>query len=334
MQAGGSVVITQGLTYEDAKAVALDVAKSVYADLAPKALEVARERAEQIADKYLGELNDHYKEGIAKANDPGFQRALHAVQVEFASTGDEELGDLLVQLLVDRTRQDQRNIMQIVLSESLTTAAKLTSQQLSILALAFVLRYSLNRKVVNNDTFGAYLDEHVRPFLPLGAIGRATFQHLEYAGCGSIQVTSAPFSQVFLASYTGLFAEGFDWEEIERRGISIGRDRRMFTTCVNDPSKAQVNAMTEDVLAELMKQYSVPPEDQEKIKALFNSNRFDDARVKSRIIAMRPYMAELFSVWDDSDLKAFTLTSVGMAIGHANLKRLVGEFGDLAIWVN
>jgi hypothetical protein len=28
------------------------------------------------------------------------------------------------------------------------------------------------------------------------------------------------------------------------------------------------------------------------------------------------------------------LTSVGISIGHANIKRLVGEFAKLSIWIN
>jgi len=33
-------------------------------------------------------------------------------------------------------------------------------------------------------------------------------------------------------------------------------------------------------------------------------------------------------------MKKFTLTSLGIAIGHANIKRLIGEFANLSIWIN
>lgn len=42
----------------------------------------------------------------------------------------------------------------------------------------------------------------------------------------------------------------------------------------------------------------------------------------------------LFETWSESAMKNFTLTSVGIAIGYANIKRLVGEFANLSIWIN
>ncbi|WP_376778330.1 LPO_1073/Vpar_1526 family protein [Stutzerimonas nitrititolerans] len=45
-------------------------------------------------------------------------------------------------------------------------------------------------------------------------------------------------------------------------------------------------------------------------------------------------MESVFDTWSDSPMKSFTMTSVGMAIGHANIKRLVGEFASLSIWIN
>jgi hypothetical protein len=62
--------------------------------------------------------------------------------------------------------------------------------------------------------------------------------------------------------------------------------------------------------------------------------KMSDNEIKEKIIAIRPYMAEVFETWTNSSLQTFTLTSVGIAIGHANIKRLIGEFADLAIWIN
>ena len=50
--------------------------------------------------------------------------------------------------------------------------------------------------------------------------------------------------------------------------------------------------------------------------------------------AIRPYMSGVFETWSESAMKNLTLTSVGIAIGHANIKRLVGEFSNLSIWIN
>jgi hypothetical protein len=43
---------------------------------------------------------------------------------------------------------------------------------------------------------------------------------------------------------------------------------------------------------------------------------------------------QYFDTWDGSEMNQFTLTSVGIAIAHANIKRLVGEFANLSMWIN
>jgi hypothetical protein len=52
----------------------------------------------------------------------------------------------------------------------------------------------------------------------------------------------------------------------------------------------------------------------------------NDSEIKDKCIEISPYMSTLFETWSGSAMKNFTLTSVGIAIGHANIKRLVGEF--------
>lgn len=56
----------------------------------------------------------------------------------------------------------------------------------------------------------------------------------------------------------------------------------------------------------------------------------NDTEIKEKCIASRSYMAGVFETWSRSAMKNFILTSVGIAIGHANIKRLVGEFTDLS----
>jgi hypothetical protein len=51
------------------------------------------------------------------------------------------------------------------------------------------------------------------------------------------------------------------------------------------------------------------------------------------VIKAREYMKVIFDTWT-STMGHFTLTSVGIAIGHANVKKQTGEFTNLSIWIN
>jgi len=335
IQAGGNVTITKtGLTYAEVRDVALDVFRANFYELAGVAKETAKARAEEITEEFLSKLQKEHPAGLEKSHDPDFQYALFTVQKEYARNGDKDLGDLLVDLLVDRSKQEQRNILQIVLNESLSTAPKLTENQLAVLAVIFLFRYTQNLGVGNHQMLAEYLDKHVAPFASKVVKNMACYQHLEFSGCGAIGLGTTSLEFILGTTYQGQFLKGFDEKEITDRGVSIGLDPRFFIPCLNDSSKVQVRANSKELLDKASEAHAITAEDRAKISALFDVGKMNDTEIKDKCIEIRPYMSGLFETWSGSAMKNLTLTSVGIAIGHANIKRLVGEFSDLSIWIN
>src|SRR5690554_2757799 len=332
IQAGRDVYV--GVTADEARNIALDVAKVTLYELSGTARQTASDRVEEITNKVIEKLEKDFPAGLLKAEDPDFQYSLLTVQKEYARNGDDDLGDLLVDLLVDRSKQDNRNILQIVLNESLATAPKLTDTQLSCLAIIFLFRYTQNHGIGNHAMLGEYFDKHVQPFNGRLVKNSASYQHLEFTGCGSIQMGEITLEDILGQLYQGLFLKGFDSTEIEERGITVGHDPRFFIPCLNDSTKLQVRANNKEALDKNLDAFSIQDNDREKIIALLNHGKMNRQEIRDKCIQIRPYMKEIFDVWSESPMKSFTLTSVGMAIGHANIKRLIGEFADLSIWVN
>jgi hypothetical protein len=333
IQAGGNITIT-GLTYAEVRDVALDVFKANFYKLAGVAKETAKARAEEITEAFLSKLQQENPDGFEKSDDPDFQYALFTVQKEYARNGDKELGDLLVDLLVDRSKQEQRDILQIVLNESLITAPKLTESQLAALAVIFLFGYTQNVNVGNHQMLAEYLDKHVTPFTSKLVKSIACYQHLEFSGSGAIGIGERNLESLLGTVYQGQFLKGFEEEEVANMGISIGLDPRFFIPCLNDPSKLQVRANSKELLDRAFEAYAITVEDCTKISALFDVGKMNNSEIKDKCVEIRPYMSSLFEIWSESAMKNFTLTSVGIAIGHANIKRLVGEFANLSIWIN
>jgi hypothetical protein len=165
IQAAGNVVVNNGLSYTEVRAVVMDVFRSNFLQLAGEAKDVARQRAEEITDKFLAKLQMENPAGLSQAPTPDFQYGLFSVQRDFARTADVNLGDLLVDLLVDRTKHPHRNMLQIVLNECLLVAPKLTNEQLSALAIVFLLKYCSSSGIVTFQQLSAQLDKFVRPFI-------------------------------------------------------------------------------------------------------------------------------------------------------------------------
>lgn len=327
------IVIHQGLSYSDVRAVALDVFRANFYELVGKAHEIAGARAAEITEDFLKKLQAENPSGFTKAEDPAFQRALFTVQQEYAGTGDKDLGALLVDLLVDRSKHEQRDILQIVLNESLSTAPKLTNDQLAALAVIFIFKYTRNYSVGNHEMLGRYFDELVLPFADKLSQSNSCYQHLEYSGCGSIGMGEVGLVQVLKVHYQGMFLKGFEAVEVAQK-ISIGLDQRFFMACLNDTTKHQVRATSKEALNKLLDLHSIGQEDRTKITSLFDQGLMSDEEVINKCVSIRPYMEQVFTTWASSSMKNFTLTSVGIAIGHANVKRLVGEFANLSIWIN
>lgn len=332
IQAQGDVTII-GVTPSDVLNIANQVFEANFYKLSSIAHDIATARAKELVDLYLGKLIVENPDGLKKANDPDFQYSLFTAQKEYARTGDKNLGELLVNLLIDRSKEDQRNLIQIVLSESLAVAPKLTDDQLAALSMAFFFNH-VQMNVSSHEQFGNSLDRNIAQFVPKIIESNACYQHLEFSGCGSVFIGN-DLEQIIGITYQGLFLKGFELSEITSAEISIGFDPRFFQQCINDNSKIQVTALNEQSLKVNFDKYGIMDSDREKIANLFSKTKMDNTEIRSKCIEIRPYMIELFEKWKNSNIRALKLTSVGIAIAHANIKKTTGDkFADLSIWIN
>ena len=55
--------------------------------------------------------------------------------------------------------------------------------------------------------------------------------------------------------------------------------------------------------------------------------------IKTILLDAIPEMEKIFDVWNKSSFNQLELTSVGIAIAHANYRRKTGETMDLSIWI-
>jgi hypothetical protein len=329
-------IIQSGITYSDAREIALDVYKANYLKLSENAAQVARQRAEELTDQFLNKLKERNADAIASMESPGMQHAMFSAQKDYARTGDKDLESLLVDILVDRAGTAERSIEQIVLDEALQIAPKLTAEQMDALTVNFLISRTQNTTVQSLETFLGYLDLNIAPFVTTLASNTSCYEHLEYTGCGSLTPIGGikPISQLYKQIYHGLFVKGFDDEAWKER-FPDRPDllKWAVVTCQQDSSKFQISAMNEDVLKTLCEQHSVSSDDLDKIKQLFNFSPMTDVVVKDYITGARPELQKLFDAWENSQISKMTLTTVGIAVAHANFRRRTGQKLDLSIWV-
>lgn len=326
--------ITVGLSYDEFKAIAQDVFDANFYKLSGIASETAKDRADKIVNQFLTELKEKNPEGLNIAQDPDFQYSLYNVQKEYARTGDKDLGDILVDILVDRTKETNRNIKQIVLNECLETAPKLTKHQYSALSVIFIFKYTKYRRMISLDEFTKYINHVISPFVPSLLKSATCYQHLAYAGCGTIGIGSASIENILLKRYPGLFVKGFRQENISHLLDEEPKLSQIISPCLRDPNLLQISAVDESTIREIASPLGIESSTIDKLIQVQKNHMMNDKEVKDYSISAHTCMKDLYDVWDNSYMKNLTLTSVGIAIGHANIRRVTGDEFDLSIWIN
>ena len=208
---GSDVTVNQyGLKYSDIKDVAMDVFKSNFYDLGEKVEKLVNERAEEIINKYLKRLEEESPESIKNTEDPDVRFSIYEVQKSYARLGDKEISDLLVDILIQRTMNPDESFKKLVLNEAITVIPKLTTKQIDVLSLIYLVKYLLfipEFKIPFN-----HYNSVIQPFLTRIDIpnNQMVYQHLQYSGCVSISIGSSDFETIMIHKFPHLFRNSGD----------------------------------------------------------------------------------------------------------------------------
>lgn len=340
IQTGGSAdnaVINQtnnyGLSVEEVRSVAQDAFRADFVQLLGQAGDIAEARANRIVERFLDRLQAENPTGLNQANTPDFRYALFTAQKAQARSGDENLEELLVELLVERSREQQRNLQQIVLNEALEVVSRLTDEQVAALSLSFVIRRVSSENILHLERFFEFMDEVAKPFVPKAKLSAASFSHLAFTGCGVVQMTEASLSECFRFFYPGLWQEGFTENDPIFRKLSV-QGRQLVRPSPHAKDKLEVVAGSVGLAEKYQQSMLYDPGQRDLLKQLQNKARLSPEVIRERCVSARPYMAELFDLWNNTGMKNFEPSSVGIAIAHANVSRLMPNFPPLSVWIN
>lgn len=335
IQAENVNVYNTGITYSDAKEIALDVFKTNFIQLKNEAAQIATERAEEITENILKTLNDKHPESLKEFEQPAMQDALFTAQKEYAKSGNKDLGDLLVDIIVDRANVSKRNMLQIVLDESLTIASKLTVEQLDTLTLNFLLTRTRQMGIRNYIDFQNYLNTNIFPFVDNLITDKEHYNYLEYLRCGHIRTGNyGQLENNLRKTYKGFFSKGFTNEEFDKEfEENKPNTLDLIIPCFHDNTKLQIGVLDDEILDQQMTERGFEDEQKKKLKAFFNKTTLTQNEIKEKLVAFNPKMQKVFDVWKNSYFNKFELSHVGIAIAHANYRRRTGETMNLSIWI-
>ena len=328
-----SITINAGLSIAHVKEIALEVFEQNFYKLAGVAKETANQRAKEITEQFLSELAEKNPDGLKAAEDPDFQYSLFQAQKEYARCGDKELGDILVDILVDRSREEERSLLQTVLNESLLVAPKLNSIQLDIIACCFNVAYTRNLSIGNIQMFADYLNNAVLVFADSIGAKDSNYQHLEYVGCAAIRTGSRDIVKILMQTYKAIFCKGYERDMLRDIADKNPSVWNVMIPCLHDANLIQAKGMDDDAIESLCEKENISQTNIDKLIKINNQHMMNKQEAVEFLKSICPKFEKFLEDVNKTPFKRIALTSVGIAIAHAHSRKKVGFDADLSIWI-
>lgn len=342
-QAGRDIIIN-GLTYIETKLLVKEEALKVFKDnsliLTEEAYKTILSRAEVLFENFLQKLEETKPEAIESMRDPGMQYCVYNAQKEYAKTGDKDLCKLLVDILVERAKVPERNLVQIVLDESIKVAPILTSDQFDALSLAFILHSTINRGINSLTSLFQYFESDLIPYANGVSKNNSRLNHLIFAGCGSIVTrivvgdNDKNLQGILLRNYPWLFSKGYTLEEIEKSVGKMDSINDCIVPCLSDESKHQIIPCSLENLKLILAKKKINEGVSSILIQLSKNNLMSQNELKVFFVHRYPHIIPLLEQWNTSSLTSFNLTSVGIAIGQANISFKTNLKFELNTWID
>lgn len=336
----GVIIVNQGLGYDNTKALCLDIVNDELNKYKTEAYQEARKRDSDLFERIVEELDKRHmtdEQALSEFREPSMQYDYAEAQKAYIKAGTPELAAVLSSIIVERIGQPSRTLLQIALGESIQVAPKLIKTQMATLALAFSLKHTVSLKVNSHQELSYHVKRAILPIYNCGLSHKQSeFQHLNFTGCSQYSAVSEKLSSLLLRTYTGLFMKGLEIEKLPKdfRGNSFNDIYpSLFLKCLNNDKLLQVNAMSDEVLLNSMKNLNIQEEHQQLIRKIFAGNRMSEEETQDLVVKLVPEMQDVFEYWDTSGIALLSLTSVGIIIGAQYAKLVTGEEYDLNIWI-
>lgn len=332
-QAGKDIHV-YGLSIDEARTVALDVFRSNALELAGVSQTLAVARAEQLTNEFLTKLETEIPERVDQLADPDVQGVVFQAQKEFARSGEDDLRVALVDLLAARVGEDDRNLRTLALNEAIASAPKLTEKQRRAIAWVFYMRYARPTNLGTPEDYYSRLSKEVPALGVVLPTGHADYQHIEYVGAGSLSIASYSFAQGIMSGVEGLYTNGFAETDVGADLLTELKACRFVVPALRDSSRLQLNLLAHQDLEERATAVGLEARIQD-LRNVISLGRMTESDVSDEVVARVPEFATLRDAWenDQTGLRTVTLTSVGLALGHAYWSRLTGSNASLKIWL-
>lgn len=328
-------VINNGISYSDARQIALDVYKTEAQNYAGEAYETSKERTEKLIDAYLEKLFSVENNNSQKLKSPSMQQALFYAQKGYAVDDTGLTKDNYVELLLSRIGSQDRSILQISIDEAIKTIEKLTFEQMDCLSFIFLI-FNPQEELTSFVNLKKHFDNLCELYHPSFNLPMTPLYLKSVNTCVSFDSAKQyiPIEDFMGKSFPGLFFKGFDSLEFTSNfSKPIASYRKILLKDIRNSEKLQINAINEPTLNSLITGTNME-EDREKIVNYFKQHIMNTAEIREDLLVLNSKMQDLLETWKNSDLKFCQLTPVGIIIAITNYNKKFNKNIDYSKYIH
>lgn len=329
--------ITLGMSYKDVKELCYDIVSYELLNYKREAEEKAKQRLTIFSEELIEKLSEKRitsEKCLEKFKDPSVLNDVFEAEKSYIKRGTKELKDLLINVIDKRLEYTEKDneLLNIVLSEAIKVAPKLTNIQYKILSLGFIFKHVNWTNILNKDNLVARIITEILPILNNFETKDSDYQHLVYTGCGTLSIGSDNLISWF-RQYDGIFSNGLEVSELENLKKLYVDCEKLLQICINDHSKKQFAFINKFDLEERLKQEKIDNQTIKKILQIYGKTVPNDNDLETELITMVPKIKFLFDYWKENKIKNLQMSSVGIVIGAENLEKELNQKFDLSIWI-
>jgi len=248
-----------------------------------------------------------------------------------ARNDDEDLHKTLSKLIVTRVKENNIDIKRVVLNGAISTAGKLTLNQMKIITLSFLMKNTRFMSVRNWEGLKNNFEIKIKPFIDFSGT-QSELLYLQYTGCGNVETLLTTDIVAHLrATYGAVFVNSYTDEEIKGLNLPEEITKELFVR-VDDRTIPNVDGINE--LRDFLKNKEVENSLIENAVSIYESKLPSQEDIKSEFEKEIGWTKQLFELFQSTTFNKLTLTSVGMAIALAFYEQQIGQALNMETWIN
>lgn len=338
-QAKRDVVVIQGATAEQIAGMIAIFKDQIVAGLTLEAKRVVDDRVAEFKEELLKEMFEKQSGRAEAFGDPDFQHTLKEAQTAYARSGDEGLHDTLIGLIIERSKPTKRNRLTLTLNDAIAKAGHLTPEDFAAVTVIFYFKNVQHQMLMNVDGLADSIRRHVGPSVDTLPTDETSFSYMESVGVANTGISilqQGSIQQILTERYPCVLTLGAPRDALialvpqttqlilDKMIVESPFDSTRSVFALGDPKAAGAALSNFGVDAAAFEQ---------SYTELCKANNISEEQFLKVMGQRIPFLQKLCRKYDKGPARNATLTSAGIALAHANLKRTAGLDADIGIWI-